>query len=59
MALLCENYTKAVLENQNTQSIKPNEDKNIFNPIEKKLEEMKKEERAINCSDYVKEENII
>lgn len=26
---------------------------------EKKLEEMKKEERAINCSDYVKEENII
>ena len=42
MALLCENYTKVVLENQNTQSIKPNEDKNIFNPIEKKLEEMKK-----------------
>ena len=26
---------------------------------EKKLDEMKKEERAINCSDYVKEENII
>lgn len=36
-------YTKAVLENQNTQSIKQNEDKNIFNPIEKKLEEMKNE----------------
>lgn len=26
---------------------------------EKKLEKMKNEERAINCSDYVKEENII
>ena len=46
MALLCENYTKAVLENQNTQSIKQNEDKNIFNPIENKLEEMQNAENA-------------
>ena len=36
------NYPKAVMENQITQSIKQNEDKNIFNPIEKKIEEMQK-----------------
>lgn len=37
MALLCENYTKAVLENQNTQSIKQNEDKKYFQTAREKV----------------------